>query len=51
MALNALGITFIFDVDNYMFNLIKGSGSSNQEELSVSIVEPLANSLNTVKIM
>lgn len=37
MALNALGINFIFDVDNFLFKLYFGSGSTDNISYDITL--------------
>jgi len=49
MALNALGINFIFDVDNYLFNLYQGSGSCDKVNSDCTLPTIIGNYVNNLK--
>jgi len=53
MALDTLGVTFVFQIDDYLFQLFKGSGTSNREveQIEVTLSTNLSTLLNDVKLL
>jgi len=49
MALNALGINFIFDVDNFLFKLYFGSGSTENIKYDITLPTKSGDYLNKAK--